>query len=310
MGKNDKVEAALKVDKTGVEAKLSLPTALAWVVSPERTAKAAALKALTDDIPEKLARGESLLPIQQELLLMAVADQARKTKNLDETLGRFRRNAPDVAGMFEAPKAVPQLPGKVGGDEEPAKEFEPSDTVMHWFEQWRASAQEASVEYVQELYAKLLEGQLRSPGSLSLRTLDVVRSLDERGAKLFHKYRGFVLGELGFPYWSSHADWAENGLNFYEVLELADYGLCVESPKRIALDPDGTFDFGYHNRKIRVRGATLLHYPLTRAGRELLALLDSDDSRWPQLAIWLSREVGPFEVCSDGGRFEPWSVAL
>ena len=187
------------------------------------------------------------------------------------------------------------------------------DTVQHWFEQWRLSAQETSVEYVQELYSRLLVGQVKNPGALSLRTLDIVRSLDEDMAALFFRLRRYALTGFGFPVWGDR-EWQSRGTTWAAVQDLATLGLLLPSPATLTLEPGGEQLINHHGRLIRVaadRSAKQLRVQaLTRAGHELFNIFEPDDSAWAEIATWIHNESFGFEIgtTDEAGRvtFVPW----
>lgn len=56
-----------------------------------------------------------------------------------------------------------------------------------WISRFFASAQDVSSEQMQELWGRILAGEIKKPGSFSLRTLDFVRNLTKQDAALIEK---------------------------------------------------------------------------------------------------------------------------
>ncbi|MGF1773435.1 DUF2806 domain-containing protein [Vibrio wakamikoensis] len=62
-----------------------------------------------------------------------------------------------------------------------------------WFTRWRDNAEKVSNDYLQSLWAKVLAGEVTTPGSYSLRTLDLLKCLSKREAELISKLGGFIV---------------------------------------------------------------------------------------------------------------------
>ncbi|MCA1433126.1 DUF2806 domain-containing protein [Bradyrhizobium sp. BRP20] len=88
-----------------------------------------------------------------------------------------------------------------------------------WLNMYARHAQEASSDRMQDLWAKVLAGQLRTANSFSLQTLRFISELDEPTASLFEKWSARVMnGQLiPFP--------PREGLEFGELLRLEEAGL-------------------------------------------------------------------------------------
>lgn len=90
-----------------------------------------------------------------------------------------------------------------------------------WLNMFARHAQEASSERMQDLWSKILAGQLRSAKAFSLQTLRFVSELDEFSAALFEKWSAHVIAGrlLAFP--------PTGGLEFGELIQLEDVGLLT-----------------------------------------------------------------------------------
>jgi len=69
----------------------------------------------------------------------------------------------------------------------------PSD---EWFDRWREYSEKANTEEVQNLWARILNQEIRYGGSVSLRTLDFIRSVSTNEAKLIEKVFSFSIENL------------------------------------------------------------------------------------------------------------------
>jgi hypothetical protein len=67
-----------------------------------------------------------------------------------------------------------------------------------WLFRWRDSASQVSAEELQYLWGRLLAGEIKSPGSYSLRTLEFLRNLSQREAEAIAKLSQFVVDTVIF----------------------------------------------------------------------------------------------------------------
>lgn len=82
----------------------------------------------------------------------------------------------------------------------PGSSNTPRSTSPEWFARWRREAEDVTSEEMRSLYARLLAGELESPTAFSMRTLSVVRDLDQRVARLFGSLEPFTFaGGIYFP---------------------------------------------------------------------------------------------------------------
>ncbi|MEH2626794.1 hypothetical protein V1292_004849 [Bradyrhizobium sp. AZCC 1719] len=172
-----------------------------------------------------------------------------------------------------AVKAIEQL--KETSDAETTK---PDDD---WLNMFARHAQEASSERLQDMWARVLAGQLRKPHSFSLQTLRFISELDEQIAALFDKWSVRVIGAelIAFP--ETHGD------NFTELLALEEYGLVTgvtgnlsrqfREKKDVPAAPilRWAFPFKDHVLLVDIRQQATVEVPivlLTRIGRELFSV--------------------------------------
>lgn len=66
-----------------------------------------------------------------------------------------------------------------------------------WVNRFFSSAQDVSSQEMQQLWGKILAGEIKKPGSYSLRTLDFVRNLTKAEAEVFEKLGRLALGIKG-----------------------------------------------------------------------------------------------------------------
>ena len=187
------------------------------------------------EIVEILAIGEA----KAELAGKAVRELAEDPQGLAALIeneidrrveSHFQKRVNNLAQIVaRAERALP--PGQV-------PDVEPD---MAWTASYSEAAQDISDEEMQELWARTLAGEVASPGSTSIRTLSVLRNLDQRTAQSFRR-----LCSLSVSLWlgdlpcldhrlvsfgeGTHRNSPTNfGIRFGDLLVLNEYGLIVSA---------------------------------------------------------------------------------
>jgi len=175
-----------------------------------------------------------------------------------------------------AQKTIEHL-GDTTEDDRTTNEVDPD--WMNVFEQHAAGA---SSERLQDLWGRVLAGEIRRPSSFSLRTIAFIAQLDRQTAAIFERQAGSILGGYIIP---QNPQAASDNLD--EFLHLQETGLLtgvggqlhrffgIQSPgrrlsfgsKEIRLYTDD------NNRKVTVPGLLL-----TQIGREIAAILSPTTS--------------------------------
>lgn len=98
---------------------------------------------------------------------------------------------------FQERKRISNVKAVVNHSAEQLADIEVDDRPpdADWTARFFDCVQDVSSEDMQRLWAKLLSGEVKRPGSVSLRTLDVVRNMTTAEAKLFQSLCSFVLLE-------------------------------------------------------------------------------------------------------------------
>jgi uncharacterized repeat protein (TIGR03899 family) len=156
-----------------------------------------------------------------------------------------------------------------------------------WTTRFVNITQDISTEELQLLWGKILAGEIKAPGSFSLRTLDVLRNLSQHEASIFNKLANLVVEIHSVStdlksrfiyksdYLSSHIEYADIMLMFdcglLQPLETAAYNTTIASGPQL-------FAFRVGNQVLRIQGECmssflqLENYTLTTAGVELARL--------------------------------------
>jgi len=228
--------------------------------------------ALADRIANHLRSGKplnELTPYEQALLIDATGDSVVKAINRAKIVERALAHEPDLAGLLAAPSAS-------DAQETTEEAAEEADERLLFWERFWADAETVSVEYMQEIYARILAGRTRQPKDFSLKTLEVLRYLDSPTAALLKKVGAFAIGKTaGMVPDIFHT---VRGYSLKHVRALADSNLLLETTAGF---PEG-YAYAYQDIYIRAakteRASLPNVYMLTTAGRELLSLMDLPNS--------------------------------
>ena len=92
-----------------------------------------------------------------------------------------------------------------------------------WLFRWRDSASEVSSEELQYLWGKVLAGEVKAPGSFSLRTLEFIRNLSTQEAEAIAILSEFNIA--GVIYRDAKESLEEKGATFDALLYMQDIGV-------------------------------------------------------------------------------------
>lgn len=149
-----------------------------------------------------------------------------------------------------------------------------------WTARFFDCVQDVSSEDMQRLWAKLLSGEVKRPGSVSLRTMDVVRNMTTAEAELYQSLCSFVFEERGFGIVFHMIDRRDDfpELHHTNLLLCQDSGLLELARTTYTFSTPGHLisnnlvlkmcDVG--KKKMTIDVATL-----TKAGRELYVISDA-----------------------------------
>lgn len=118
-------------------------------------------------------------------------------------------------GLY-ALKEISENPG------EKITEENPSET---WMTRFLKSAADMRDEDVMRLWGKILAGEIKKPGSFSLRTLDILHCLDQRDSEIFVRLAPYVINERYIP----KKALKEIGLGEFAIANLENSGLFITS---------------------------------------------------------------------------------
>lgn len=162
---------------------------------------------------------------------------------------------------------------------------EPTEAVVDedWLCRWRDCASSISADRLQGLWGQLLAGELKSPGSFSLRTLEVLKNISQSEAKDIERLAPFVI-ENGI-YRGNMAYLSGQGITFEFLLNMQELGI-ISGIESIGLTVkwDSIIEDGFlralisHKKLLLIKHAdqsrtfSLPFCKLTIIGRQLLSL--------------------------------------
>ena len=100
-----------------------------------------------------------------------------------------------------------------------------------WLSRWRNSASQVSAEELQALWGRVLAGEIKSPGTFSLRTLELLRNLSKEEARQIEKLASFVVDDFVFN--GDETLLESEGITFGFLLSLQDLGIIDVSQRRV-----------------------------------------------------------------------------
>ena len=169
-----------------------------------------------------------------------------------------------------------------------------------WFVRFYEAVGNISDEVMQELWAKLLAGELAEPSSFSFKTIDVLRNLSKQDAELFSlicSHSVMTRGQNFLPHYDTYLE--KHNIYYTDIMKLNEQGLIFN---------DGTIGFSMSigqnpnvlfwnndlvmtiessdDKNIEIHIKT---YPFTKAGQELAVLVSKSVSE--ENFIELAKEI-------------------
>lgn len=103
-------------------------------------------------------------------------------------------------------------------------------------------------EELQFLWGRILAGEIKRPGSFSLRTLDVLRNLSRKEAENFVKLGNYILRSDEKVFYvdpTAYIFTKDGGLTFLDILALKHAGLIFEADLEFSFNPVGAGQMTY-----------------------------------------------------------------
>lgn len=171
-------------------------------------------------------------------------------------------------------------------------------TDHDWFSRYISLCEDISNPTMQDLWAKILAGELIKPGSFSFKTLQVFKDMSIFDAKLLAKASSLALKEPNkksirlvsgiyqkpglLNYFSKdrhhHCNLAQFGVNYADLLSLADNNLIyLQESESSLINKGDVLQFSYNGEPLKLTAKksdiSIQFYKFTAIGAELLHLI-------------------------------------
>jgi uncharacterized repeat protein (TIGR03899 family) len=171
-------------------------------------------------------------------------------------------------------------------------------TDLDWFNSFIMLAEDVSNKTMQDLWAKILAGELSRPGAYSLKALKVFKEMSISDAKLLAKACSLAVKDSTrknlrllsgtyqqpglFNFFSKerqqYIQLSNNGLNYADLLSLADNHLIFIQESELSIEESGTnVNLSYNSLPLKLTSkkanVTLQFYKFTPIGVELAHLI-------------------------------------
>lgn len=179
---------------------------------------------------------------------------------------------------------------------------EPYD--FDWFVRFYEAVGNVSNEQMQDIWAKILSGEVDHPGSFSLRAIEILKNLGQKDAELFEKICSYAINtgnQIFVPYYKAYLD--ECKIAYSEIMRLDELGL-MNSNGLLVLQMNVPYAGSvlFHNNKLLITAKSqkendvtidIKQFPLTDAGRELgrIQTISAPDECFTTLARELSKNT-------------------
>ena len=144
-------------------------------------------------------------------------DETSNVSEGEQSLGAIAESAE----KFQSKKRIANMQSIVGQAIDQMPEQVPDTPVDHdWTARFFDNAKDVSDEEMQKLWAKLLAGEVECPGSVSLRTLDILREMTQKEAELFARAVNYIFMDFDTPAWMFGGNTGVQALPDISMVEL------------------------------------------------------------------------------------------
>lgn len=165
------------------------------------------------------------------------------------------------------------------------EQVSPQPVDVDWVSRFFDSVSDVSSDEMQQIWGKILAGEVNNPGSFSLRTLEAVRNMSQKDAELFIKIAPFLVSSDSEKLISSNNELlAKHDLSYEIIMILDECGLINSSGTlsiNIQLTKEQPVSIYTSERIAILQGVSedsvnisFGVYTLTRAGKELFSIVN------------------------------------
>lgn len=172
---------------------------------------------------------------------------------------------------------------RMAADELGDKQIEDHDVDHDWVARFFADVQDVTSEHMQRIWARILAGEIETPGRTSLHTLSILKNMTQRNAESFENLSRFVFLDAIFI----KKEYTANLVEFptYDTLvEMESYGLIahptglvkvldIELEKSVIVSGNTAYRICHQNtpNQLRIPAA-----PLSPQGQEIFNLVNPE----------------------------------
>lgn len=165
------------------------------------------------------------------------------------------------------------------------KSVSPEPIDADWITRFFDSVADVSTDKMQQIWGKILAGEVNNPGKFSLRTIEPVRNMSQKDAELFVKIAPFLVSSDSGMLISSDSELLlKYGLSYGDIMVLDECGL-INSSGTLNLNLQLTKDHSeviYNPERMGLLNSesdegvkvSFGVYALTRVGKELYSIVD------------------------------------
>lgn len=191
----------------------------------------------------------------------------------------------------------------------------PGDEINEdWISRFFESAQSISSEEMQDLWGRILAGEIKKPGSYSLKALDLIRNLSKSDASLIEEMGKFSLFSNHGPFIATcDTKWLKKERNIYpnHHFKLAELGLLYPSDLSLMSFDNDDKQVVYQNgnhvlliKKYRIKEPVYLPvWKYTAIGKELVGLVPDnyDQEYFVKIGQYFLNKGAKVSIIEDNG---------
>lgn len=178
-----------------------------------------------------------------------------------------------------------------------------------WFVRFFEASGNVSDKTMQELWAKILSGEIAQPSTYSLRTIDILKNISKTDAELFIKVcsHSFCSGAKRVFLPNNDKYLEKVGISYNEIMKLSELGIMFNDgtiemsipittmPTVVFVNKDLIMNISSDKGDDTVR---LSQYPFTESGSELASIISQtpSDDDFIEYGRQLASEYGNFNV--------------
>ena len=171
------------------------------------------------------------------------------------------------------------------------KQVQAHDVDHDWTARFFAEVQDVSSEKMQQIWAKILAGEVETPGKTSMQTLSILKNMSQKDAELFERVAPFVIRD--FVLRDARTEKISGFPPYSDFLKLSHHNLMHLGPDlRKTFEESSSHHFQDHNTVYKITksdpGTFSIAIPchaLTPSGQELYAFIQCSKNE-DYLGVW------------------------